>query len=76
MPRCCVICGTEIEGRSNKILCSNACTIKLHRARKKALAEFKTLLLGTIDTEEIRELETLALRLANTTQHNQSACSN
>ncbi len=57
MSRCCVVCNKPIEGRSHKILCSNACTIRLHRERKKALQDVRSLLLSLTDTNSIRAVE-------------------
>lgn len=63
MSRCCVVCKKPIEGRSTKILCSNACTIRLHRDRKKALQEVKSILLSMTDTNAIRAVEAAVAEL-------------
>ncbi|TXR41460.1 DUF2116 family Zn-ribbon domain-containing protein [Ectopseudomonas mendocina] len=63
MCRCCVVCNKPIEGRSNRILCSNACTIRLHRQRKKVLQEIKSILLSLTDTNAIRAVETAIVEL-------------
>jgi predicted nucleic acid-binding Zn ribbon protein len=61
--RCCVVCNKPIEGRIHKILCSNACTIRLHRERKKALQEIRLLLLSLTDTKAIRAVEAAVAEL-------------
>ena len=68
MSRSCVVCGKPIEGRSHKILCSNACTIRLHRARKRTLIEMKALLLSITDTNAINALENLTIDLLTALQ--------
>lgn len=59
MSRCCVVCGTPIAGRSHKILCSNSCTIRLHRMRKSLIKQFKAFLFGLPNSQNIYELESL-----------------
>jgi len=55
MPKC-VMCDTELTGRSDQFLCSNRCTLQRFRLRQKATQDFKDLLIKIKSKEALHLL--------------------
>lgn len=54
--RSCVICNTPIEGRSDKLVCGNACRIRRFRLRALAKDRFADVLYSLQNKDNIAQL--------------------
>lgn len=54
--RRCIMCGTPIEGRCDKVVCGNACRIKRHRLRALAKDRFADVLYSLKNKDNIAQL--------------------
>lgn len=54
--RSCIMCGTPIEGRSDKLVCGNACRIRRFRLRALAKDRFADVLYSLQNKDNIAQL--------------------
>ena len=54
--RNCIMCGTPIEGRSDKVLCSSTCTVRRFRLRALAKDRFADVLYSLQNKDNIAQL--------------------
>lgn len=71
----CIVCNTPIHGkRRDKRLCSNACTIKLHRQRKSLINQFRAFLFDVPNSNKLLELESQLFAFVENQQQEVSEC--
>lgn len=54
--RSCIMCGTPIEGRSDKLVCGNACRIRRFRLRALAKDRFADVLYSLKNKDNVAQL--------------------
>lgn len=65
----CIVCGTPLEAkRSHKKLCSNACTIKLHRLRRSLNNQLKDFIFSLPTSDLLTELQDFMSTLVDNAQ--------